>query len=266
MSLHVYSVGTGPDIVLLHGWGLHAEVWHDVVQQLATRYRVTLIDLPGHGRSGSVEDYSLSQVAACIAEVAPPHAIWLGWSLGGMIAMHIAMTPAMSDKRVRALILVASTPQFVCDEDWPHAMTRPVLESFARSLQENHAQTVQHFLTLQTRGSMQGQHTLRRLRQAVTQHPPQFGALQGGLAILRDARLRPYLQQITCPVQIILGERDMLVPHDMGRALQAQLPNARLDVIAAAGHAPFLSHPAEFLDCVNEFLTSNSNSEFHDEQ
>ena len=251
MSLHIQSFGAGPDLVLLHGWGLHAEVWRDTAQQLAARFRVTLIDLPGHGRSTPINDYSLSRVATRIAEVAPPHATWLGWSLGGMVAMHIAIT---LPSRVTALILVASTPQFVRDDDWPHAMDESVLESFAQALQENHVQTVQRFLALQTRGAAQGQDTLRRLRNAVMQYPPQPDALRGGLAILRDARLRPHLQQITCPVQIILGERDTLVPYGMGTALQAQMANARLNIIAAAGHAPFLSHPAEFMNCIDGFL------------
>lgn len=251
MKLHVQRFGEGADIVLLHGWGLHAEVWSDVAQQLAARFRVTLIDLPGHGRSAPLEGYSLSRVAASIAEVAPPHAIWLGWSLGGMVAMHIATT---LPSRVTALILVASTPQFVRDDDWRHAMDGAVLESFAQALQENHAQTVQRFLALQTRGAAQGQDTLRRLRNAVMQYPPHPDTLRGGLAILRDTRLRPHLRKITCPVQIILGERDTLVPCEMGTALQAQMANARLNITAAAGHAPFLSHPAEFMNCINGFL------------
>ena len=251
MSLHAQSFGAGSDIVLLHGWGLHAEVWRDTAQQLAARCRVTLIDLPGHGRSASIEDYSLSHMAASIAEVAPPHAIWLGWSLGGMVAMHIATT---LPSRVTALILVASTPQFVRDDDWPHAMDGSVLESFAQALQENHAQAVQRFLALQTRGAAQGQDTLRRLRNAVMQYPPQPDALRGGLAILRDARLRPHLQQITCPVQIIVGARDTLVPCEAGSVLQEQMTDARLQIIAAAGHAPFLSHPEEFINCINGFL------------
>lgn len=251
MKLHVQSFGEGPDLVLLHGWGLHADVWSDAAQQLATRFRVTLIDLPGHGRSAPMEDYALSRVAASIAEVAPPHAIWLGWSLGGMIAIHIAFT---LPSRVKALILVASTPQFVRDADWPQALDGAVLESFAQALQENHAQTVQRFLALQTRGAAQGQDTLRRLRSAAVRYPPHPEALHGGLAILRDARLRQHLQQVACPVQIILGERDTLVPCGVGAALQAQMADARLHIIAAAGHAPFLSHPVEFIDGINGFL------------
>ena len=288
MSLHVQSFGAGPDIVLLHGWGLHAGVWIEVAQQLATRFRITLIDLPGHGRSVPMhvnmdDDYSLQSVAARVVEAAPPHAVWLGWSLGGMVAMHTAISSSILSERlaapprVKALILVASTPQFVRDADWPYAMELPVLESFAQALQENHTQTLQRFLALvasgipplatlvepfayalpctsQTRGAAQGQDTLRRLRSAVMQYPPQPEALQGGLAILRDTRLRPCLHQITCPVQIVLGEGDTLVPCEVGPILQSQMNDARLQVIAGAGHAPFLSHPMQFIRCISEFL------------
>jgi hypothetical protein len=54
MSLHVDRSGTGPDLVLLHGWGLHSGAWTEVLPALAARARVHAIDLPGHGRSAGV--------------------------------------------------------------------------------------------------------------------------------------------------------------------------------------------------------------------
>lgn len=253
MKLQIRVLGSGPDIVLLHGWGLHSGVWESVMQRLAADFRVTLIDLPGHGRSGMPDqDYTLPTLAAAIARVAPPRAVWMGWSLGGMAALQLAIE---HPGQVSGLILVAAMPRFVRAPDWPHAMEAEMLETFARALEEDYQGTLQRFLALQTLGGAHGAETLRTLRElAARSQPPHPDALRGGLAILRSADLRPRLGEIACPVQLILGKGDRLVPVAAGATMKERLPGRRLHVIKGAGHAPFLSHPDEFLEVVNEFL------------
>ncbi|HRA24442.1 MAG TPA: alpha/beta fold hydrolase, partial [Usitatibacteraceae bacterium] len=51
MALHVELAGQGPDLVLLHGWGLHGGVWQGLARELAPAFRLHLVDLPGHGHS-----------------------------------------------------------------------------------------------------------------------------------------------------------------------------------------------------------------------
>ena len=81
-SIYCHVIGSGPDVVLLHGWGMHSGVWEDVVENLLDHYRVTLIDLPGHGYSRAVgAGHTLSELAAAVLAVAPPRAAWVGWSL-----------------------------------------------------------------------------------------------------------------------------------------------------------------------------------------
>lgn len=253
MTLHVEQSGLGPDLVLLHGWGLHGSVFAALAEQLAPRYRVTLIDLPGHGRSPPpIHDFDLAAVTETIAAAAPPRAIWLGWSLGGMIAAHMALSaPARVDK----LILVASSPRFVTAPDWPHAMDPAILAGFARALEQDYRATLERFLSLQvTTGSTEGRETLRGLRAALLQYTPALPALRAGLEILRGADLRPQLAALSRPTQLILGGRDMLVPVSVGAALRQRAPAIQIDVLSDAGHAPFLSHPQEFLATLTEFL------------
>ncbi|KAB2856246.1 MAG: alpha/beta fold hydrolase, partial [Anaerolineae bacterium] len=50
-ALYRHTVGSGPDVVLLHGWGMHSGVWEDVVEALLDHHRVAVFDLPGHGYS-----------------------------------------------------------------------------------------------------------------------------------------------------------------------------------------------------------------------
>ncbi len=253
MSLYVKTFGAGPDIVLLHGWGLHADIWEETTQRLATAFRVTLIDLPGHGRSAAIDGaFDLNALTAAVAAVAPSRAVWLGWSLGGMVAMRLAIE---HPERVAGLILVASSPQFVRSGDWPHAMELQVLEAFTQMLEQDYHDTLQRFLALQTLGSARGGETLRVLRELVSRHrsPPPV-TLRSGLAILRDANLRPRLREIACPVQLIFGQRDALVPLAEALDIKEIWPSAHCHVIKGAAHAPFLSHPDDFFAVVDEFL------------
>ncbi len=96
MTLYTQTQGKGKDLVLIHGWGISGNVWESVADKLSNQYRVTIVDLPGYGRSAKyhLEHYSLSAVANKLAEVIPPQSIVMGWSLGGMIAMKLALNHA----------------------------------------------------------------------------------------------------------------------------------------------------------------------------
>lgn len=253
MSLYSETLGNGPDIVLLHGWGLHGGIWEETAAHLAKNFRVTCIDLPGHGRSAAMsESYTLQTLAERILSVVPQQTIWLGWSLGGMLAMQCA---AIHPERVTKLILVASTPKFTCSVDWSHGISSEVLEQFAQEMEHDAKKTIRRFLALQLRGSERAHESLAALNHAVFRHGlPATVALRGGLNILRDADLRTHLARITSPALVIAGERDPLIPLQTGDYLAANLPNGKLFTLPKSGHAPFLSHPPEFLLALNEFL------------
>ncbi len=251
-SLHVEQFGSGPDLVMLHGWGLHAGVWEGVAAVLARDYRVTLLDLPGHGRSPAPAAFTLDAATTAVAAVAPPRAAWVGWSLGGMIAGQLAATqPA----RVSALALVASSARFSATPDWPHAMDPQVLTGFAQALATDYRTTLERFVSLQADPRAERE-ALRVLRAQIFRYdPPPAAILNGGLDILRDADLRDTFRTVRCPTALVLGARDRLVPPAVGADMQRLVPQLQQQVIAAAGHAPFLSHPREFIALLNEFLT-----------
>lgn len=252
MSLYIESRGSGRDLVLLHGWGLHGGLFGPVIEPLAARFRLHLVDLPGHGRSPMHDgDYTLERVAEAVAQQVPDGAAWLGWSLGGRIALAAAAGGATISK----LILVGANPCFTQKTDWPHAMPEAELEQFALSLRDNYKTTLQRFLAIQSRGSASGREELRSLREALFAHgEPDPQALAGGLDILRRADLRPALAAIAQPTLVLHGERDTLAPLAAAEYTAAQLPHGTLQVIAGAGHAPFISHPVEFLAAVEAFL------------
>ncbi|HJS21943.1 MAG TPA: pimeloyl-ACP methyl ester esterase BioH [Steroidobacteraceae bacterium] len=253
MSLHVTSIGQGPRLVLLHGWALNSHVWDDVVPRLASEFTIDCVDLPGHGASAWQPGiHDLDSLAQAVAPHLGAQCHVLGWSLGGMVALKLALKqPA----RIEKLVLVASTPRFVASPDWPSAMQPAVLEHFATRLREDYPATVREFLTLQVRGDERAHEALRILRRRVLiAGELHQAALRMGLKILRDSDLRAELRLVRSPTLVIAGERDALVPAPAAAALAAGLPQARAHLIERAAHAPFLSHLDEFCSEVRNFL------------
>ena len=86
-NLKISTYGQGPDLVLLHGWAMHSGIWGRLVDVLASGFRVNLVDLPGHGVNRHVPlSGDLNEVAELILSAVPP-AIWIGWSLGGLVTL-----------------------------------------------------------------------------------------------------------------------------------------------------------------------------------
>lgn len=251
-TLYVETRGQGPDVVLLHGWGLNAHVWDAVAETLAVDYRVSCVDLPGHGRSAGMPMADLDTLLASLHQDLPAQAVWVGWSLGGVIATQYTLR---FPQAVTRLITVATNARFTQAPSWPHAVAPGVLEAFAEGLKEDYLGTLKRFLALQFRGVSNAQADLRRLRASLSALPPSAQALDEGLNLLRSSDLRAQLAQIACPVRFILGEFDALVPASAGPAMLELLPEgARCQLIPGAGHAPFLSCEAAFLRALKGFL------------
>lgn len=252
MSLHVEVVGSGPPLVLLHGWAMHGGIFAPLVAALRAHRTVHVVDLPGHGRSrDSGIPLELDACARALLDVVPD-APWCGWSLGGLIALHAA---AKHPERVPALAMVCATPKFVVAEDWPQGMPAAVFESFAEGLRLDWRATVDRFIALEAFGSERMRDELRLLRDGVLAHgEPSPRALVEGLHVLETADLRAVLPTLRMPSLWIGGRRDRLVdPHAM-QAAAACAPNARFVEIAHAGHAPFLTHADAVAGALRAFL------------
>lgn len=252
-ALYFEQSGAGADIVLIHGWGLHGGIFSSLVEQLAGEFRVTRVDLPGHGRSSAVDHhFDLGNTADLLAKLVGKPAIWLGWSLGALVALTLASRyPAA----VKALVLVSATPRFVSSDDWSHAMAPETLAGFASDLSKDYQATLDRFLSLQIGKERNSRELIRRLREQVLQHgEPDPLVLAAGLDILRDADLRPQLAAIKQPALVVNGGRDRLTPPAAGEYLARHLANGQYLLFENAGHAAFLSHQQEFTTRLKEFL------------
>ncbi|MGD9094426.1 MAG: pimeloyl-ACP methyl ester esterase BioH [Chromatiales bacterium] len=247
MSLATLTYGQGSPLVLLHGWGMNAGVWMPLVPRLVEGWQVILAELPGHGEStpldGDIDDW-----AGALLDVVPHGAVWLGWSLGAMTTLAAA---TLAPERVRALILAGGTPRFTRTAGWECGMRPDLLQGFAGELFASPERTMLRFLGLQVRGADNERETLKQLKSAVSQRP-QTGvpALRTGLDLLLKTDLRDRLPDLRVPSLWLYGDRDTLVSSATAHHVRRLQPEARAQVIAGAGHAPFLSHPAQCLQAL----------------
>jgi pimeloyl-[acyl-carrier protein] methyl ester esterase len=248
--MHIESSGSGPDLILIHGWAMHGGIFAPLTPLLAERFRVHVVDLPGHGYSvESEESIDPARCAASIAAQLPP-AIWAGWSFGGLVSLLGALD---HPQRVRGIVEIATSPKFVAGPGWAHGVDAQIFVDFGAGLLADYRQTIERFLALETLGSAQGKDELRALKAHVFDRgDPALPVLEQGLDLLQSTDLRARLSALSLPNLWIAGRRDRLVPSAATRWAAQHSPRGEF-VEIASGHAPFLSHAHEVADAIIAF-------------
>ncbi|MEZ9231588.1 pimeloyl-ACP methyl ester esterase BioH [Vibrio amylolyticus] len=250
-ALHWQVSGQGDDLVLLHGWGMNGAVWDQTVQVLNQRYRVHVVDLPGYGHSAHLHASSLEEIAQSLLSEAPKQAIWLGWSLGGLVATHIALHHS---ERVSKLITVASSPKFAASRPW-RGIQPKVLDAFTEQLVDDFQTTIERFMALQAMGSPSARQDVKQLKKAVLSRPsPNPQSLLAGLEMLADVDLRPYLGSLSVPMLRLYGRLDGLVPVKVASDMDSHVPDSEQYVFSQSSHAPFMTELDAFCHQIVEFV------------
>jgi len=251
MKLWTQTSGAGDELLLIHGWGMNASVWLPLARELEKDHRVTLVELPGHGESPWQDAADgLRDWAEQLLDAAPAGAVWVGWSLGGLVMQQAAW---MQPQKLRALVGIATSPCFVRRDGWSCGIPPRVLESFAAELQADTGKTLRRFLALQVQGAENARELLQQLREEFDARPaPRLAGLRAGLEILLHSDLRMQLAALDLPLYWILGKRDTLVPSELGTVLPEHQRRMQLRVIGGAAHAPFLSHLPQCLEILKE--------------
>lgn len=244
---------SAPPVVLLHGLGSSSADWPEQRAALQVRYRVVAVDLPGHGRSplparGLTVESMAEDVAALLERLdeAPAHV--LGLSLGACVALRLALA---APERVRTLTLVNP---FACVR---LAGPADVARLFVRLLLLGVA-------PMQTMAA----HVARRLFPWPEQRALYEAAVTSLAATPRAAYVaamralarfdaRGQVAAIRQPTLIVAGDRDTSVPLAAKTSLAAAMPNARLLVVPASGHATPHDQPEVFNRALLEFFAAH---------
>ena len=197
------------------------------------------MDLPGFGNSPlqAGTDYTLPWLAEQVAAILPEKCHLLGWSLGGLVASQLALT---MPERLHSLITVASSPCFMVRDEWP-GIAPKVLAGFNQMLAGDFMQTIERFLAIQAMGSEHARNDIRQLRHWLAERPAP--------RLLRDE-----LIGLDLPWLRLYGRLDTLVPKAAIPLLDARYPASHSLVLEKASHAPFISHPEQFITLLRQFI------------
>ncbi len=248
MSLHMSFAGQplnqAPALVLLHGWGMHSEIWLPLCEHLKEEFALILIDLPGHGRSTALpEECSLNalvgQVHAGLQQAGVTQAVWLGWSLGGVVAMAYAQAYR---ENVTSLITLCTSPCFVARTDWAAGMDADTFTQFSDAFKAMPQKTLQRFAMLQVQGSGTAKQDLKQLKKLINSvTEPDYAALSKVLEIL-EGDYRELYATLDQPgfVTHLLCHLDTLAPAAIAEYLHSQT-HTRVAVLDEQSHVPMLS-------------------------
>ena len=227
-------------LILLHGWSMNPAVFDSLRRYLPADCPVHAPPLPGYpGSPWSARDRLAHEVEAMGRDL--PAGRLVGWSLGGLYATELAHRfPGRFD----ALALIASNPCFVRRQDWSCALEASAFDDFYLDLERDWRRALRRFLALQTLGGPQQRNDVRTLACAIeAAGAPAADVLRLGLDRLRELDCRATLAGLALPRLLVLGERDRLVPPALGPEMADLAPEIRVESVAGAAHAPFLSHP-----------------------
>ena len=253
-------------LVLLHGWGCNRQIWRALVPALRPRANLTLVDIPGCAPgAGAVEPPTLSDILAGILAVAPPRAVYLGFSLGGQLAVALA---SLAPERALGVVTLCSNPCFVAREGWP-GMAAETFSQFRADFTQTPGATLARFAALQVMGCRERGRVLHLLG-SLRDSPPAQGAgpgavsatglLNHGLEWLAEIDQRETLARLAVPQCHLLAEHDALVPGAVAQAIERALPagnGARVEVLADVGHLAPLAEPRAIAALLEEFLAGH---------
>ncbi|MDQ6953213.1 MAG: alpha/beta fold hydrolase [Mariprofundaceae bacterium] len=233
-------------LVFLHGWGQSQKIWYAQKKQYPD---ACFLNLPGHGGRLDADDCLQDVMQQCPKQ---PF-ILIGWSLGGMLAMRLAV---QYPERIQALVLANTTPSFRQRDDWLHGCDAPTLTAFEQGIAKHERKTMRRFFALMFQGEHLSQEAYRNItKQAIDkQHSPSSYALKQGLNILSRWDLRSILPYITQPTCVIHGQQDAVIPVQAGQYLAKHIPDADYFPMDKAGHAPFLTHSQKSANIVTRFI------------
>lgn len=246
-------------LVLLHGFTGDATTWQYLLPHLGDERPVLALDLIGHGRSEAPDDVAaytmpaaVEQIARTLAGVGLARAHWLGYSMGGRVALQLALAhPAL----VASLVLVGASPGL--DDPAARAARRREDEALAAFIEREGIEAfVDRWMALPLFDSQKrlGPEYLARARaQRLRNRPAALARSLRGMGAGAMAPVTGRLGAIEAPVLVAAGADDEKFSRLAGEMVNL-LPAARLMLVPAVGHAVHVEAPEELGRAVNAFL------------
>jgi 2-succinyl-6-hydroxy-2,4-cyclohexadiene-1-carboxylate synthase len=260
-QLNVVTAGSGPALVLLHGFTGSAAGWEPLAAEFAQHRQVVAIDLLGHGGSEAPPDPRRYGIAHCVEDVLGVldglrirRTSVLGYSMGGRAALAMAIA---APERLSGLILESASPglrdpevrmtRAAQDAMLAAAIERDGIEAFVEQWERQPLFATQSAVAEERRAALRAQR-LQNSPVGLANSLRGFG--QGVMMPLYD-----FLGEIDMPTLVIAGALDTKY-CEVSREMSARIPGAWLKIVEGAGHAVHLEQPDVFKGLVGDFLAA----------
>lgn len=241
-GVHIYyeTYGSGPAILLTHGFSATTAAWKPQVEALSKHYQLIAWDMRGHGQSDSPADpaaYSEALTVGDMTALLDTHgieqAVIGGHSLGGYLSLAFH---CLHPQRVRGLMLLGTGPGF--RKDPPREAWNQRAHSFADTFEEKGLDALGRSPEVRAGTHRSAQGLAHAARGILTQH---------------DARIMNSLDSIAVPTLLMIGDRDkpFLAATDY---MANKIPNTKKVILADAGHAANIEQTEAFNKEFGAFL------------
>lgn len=256
---HVTRTGQGaPVIVLAHGFGCEQSAWRFVAPELARDHRVILFDLAGCGRAdlsawrperyAGLPDYA-RDVVQILEAVDEGPVVFVGHSVSSSIGLLAAVA---RPELFHSLIMIAPNPRFINDPpDYIGGFERADIDELLELMDRNMIAWANFFAPVAMKNADRPE-----LSQALEE-----SLCAGDPAIVRHfakqvffSDIRAELPKLSVPALILQCADDTVAPLTVGDYLLSRIPRATLHHMAATGHCPHMSHPAETIQLIRDHV------------
>ena len=257
--MHIEIEGSGPPLLLLHGFTGSTRNWESVVPPLTKNHTVITVDLPGHGQTPSPTDlsaYQMESVAPALnglmEEMGHSSFNLLGYSMGGRLTLYMAIQyPA----HVSKLILESASPGLKTAEE--RDARRASDNALADRIESEGVESFVDFwesISLWESQKDLTQKAAANLRQIrLENNPSGLANSLRGMGTGRQPSLWGSLKHLKSPTLLLTGELDGKFCK-IGAEMHRLMPNSQHKIIPLAGHTIHLEQPDQWLAEVQQFL------------
>jgi non-heme chloroperoxidase len=253
--------GTGPTLILIHGWTCSSKFWQRNVPELSKKFRVITVDLRGHGNSSKIlEGHTINQYArdirAVIEKLDLQEVVLAGWSMGGPVVLSYYQQFS-DEKRLKGLALIDTAPFPFSPEDWNrHSLKNYNTDEMNNLFETYSADPVKFATTFTTnmfKDSRASEADLSWIRAELMKTPPWIAiAVYSDFLMSDQAEVLP---AINIPVIVFAADSNVYKSGiKMGRSIADMIPQAVFVSFPDAGHLLFYEQPDQFNRSLTDFI------------
>jgi non-heme chloroperoxidase len=250
--LRIFEQGTGPTIVLIHGWKMSHRCWDRAIARLSKTHRVIAYDLRGMGESDKPRsEYDFDEHASDLNDVLSAldakDAVLVGWSMGCSVSLSYLQA---YQQRAAGLVLLNGPIKLIATDDFPYGVQADVYDAIYQDILDHWPEREREFVA-------------RYLAEPHPEHVDWFTriALQTPLDVVlrvvdHQTRLdfREYLKELTIPVMAMYGRLDPYYPSDIAGWIADRTPKGEQYIFEKSAHCPPVEQAAEFAEVLTQFV------------